>query len=85
MTTLAENMRTWRARDLTPVHIPPMSPEMAALLGCDTPEGFAGYARLSTWRAAGYRGPLDQHGEIPDPDDPANADMIAVFERLAAQ
>ncbi|MFI5721122.1 hypothetical protein [Nocardia sp. NPDC051750] len=81
---LAAAMREWRARP-APAPIPPdpgMSPDMAALLGCDTPEGRVGYARLNGWREAGYRGPLDERGQIPDPDNPANAWKLRNLARL---
>jgi hypothetical protein len=64
-------MRARRAGPLPPTPPFTMSPERAALLGCDTPEGRARFQRLDAWRTAGYTGPLDDNGDIPDPDDPA--------------
>ncbi|MFC7535740.1 hypothetical protein, partial [Actinoplanes sp. GCM10030250] len=59
---LRETMRAWRAAPVPPApDLAEMTREMAVLLGCDTPEGRASYQRLSAWRAAGYRGPLDEH------------------------
>jgi hypothetical protein len=39
-----------------------MSPEMARVLGTDTPEGAARFGRLSALRDSGYTGPVDQDG-----------------------
>ena len=39
-----------------------MSPQMARLLGTDTPEGAARFERLSRLRDSGYTGPIDQDG-----------------------
>ena len=39
-----------------------MSPQMARLLGTDTPEGAARFERLSALRDSGYTGPVDQDG-----------------------
>jgi hypothetical protein len=69
---MAQEMRDWRALpEPEPGPAGPMSPEMAKLLGCDTPEGRAKYERLRAYREAGYTGPLDEDNNIPDPDDPA--------------
>ena len=68
-----EQMREWRARGEPPPLDPePMTPQMTKLMGCDTPEGRARYERGRAYREAGYTGPLDRDGRIPDPDDPAN-------------
>ncbi|MEV4241702.1 hypothetical protein AB0J47_41915 [Nocardia sp. NPDC049737] len=84
LASLRETMRTWRA---APAPAAPedkqMTPEMASLLGCETPEGRASYQRLSAWRAAGYDGPLDENANIPDPDDPTNIDRLATLAHLA--
>jgi hypothetical protein len=40
----------------------PHSPQMAKLLGTDTPEGAARFDRMSALRDSGYTGPIDQDG-----------------------
>ena len=80
---MEQEMRDWRSLpEPAPPPAEPMTPQMAALLGCDTPEGRAKFDRLSAYRAAGYTGPLDQDNRIPDPDDPANADAIGALARM---
>src|ERR1035438_3420367 len=44
------------------------SPEMARLLGTDTPEGAARFDRGSTLRESGYTGPIDQDGNATTMD-----------------
>jgi hypothetical protein len=80
---MQDEMREWRSRP-EPVPPPdePMSPQMAKLLGCDTPEGRAKYDRLRAYRGAGYTGPLDQDNRIPDPDDPANRQSLSALAAL---
>jgi hypothetical protein len=80
---LLAEMRAWRAGPVpTPAPVEPMTEETARLLGCDTPEGLARYRRLSAWRDAGYTGPLDEHDNIPDPDDPVNAAHLRTLAAL---
>lgn len=43
-------------------HAGDMSPQMARLLGTDTPEGAARFERLSALRDSGYTGPVDPDG-----------------------
>ncbi len=78
LASMKQEMREWRSRPM-PASRPaePMSPQKAALLGCDTPEGMARYMRLSALRDAGYRGPLDSRGCIPDPDDAAEHESLS--------
>jgi hypothetical protein len=80
-TAMQADMRDWRARPI-PTESAAVRPEMAALLGADTPEGHARYQRLAAYRDAGYTGPLDQDNTIPDPDDPANADALRTLAAL---
>lgn len=44
------------------------SPQMARLLGTDTPEGAARFDRLSALRDSGYTGPVDQDGNATTMD-----------------
>ena len=62
-----------------------MSPQKAKSLGCDTPDGMARFQRLSAYRDAGYRGPLDSDGRIPDPDDPANDESLSALAYMRSQ
>jgi hypothetical protein len=80
---MQKEMRWWRKQP-EPVAKPdkPMSPQMAKLLGCGTPEGRAKYDRLRAYREAGYDGPLDQDNRIPDPDDPANYESLSALAAL---
>lgn len=81
---MRDTMREWRGRDVPPAPPSgPMDPQLAAALGCDTPEGLAHYERGRALREAGYSGPLDSGNRIPDPDDPANADAIGTLAALA--
>ena len=69
-------MRDWRSRD---VEVPPAGPDTSPLgrvLGTDTPEGAAKFARGKAYREAGYDGPLDNENRIPDPDDPAEYEAL---------
>lgn len=77
-------MRKWRslpAPDPGPAE--PMSPQKAALLGCDTPEGRAKYDRLRAYREAGYQGPLDSSNNIPDPDSAAEQRSLDALAGLS--
>lgn len=76
------DMREWRSRSWPEVPPEPMTPEMAAVLGCDTPEGRESYERLRAYRESGYDGPLDEHNRIPDPDDPANARTLETLAHM---
>jgi hypothetical protein len=81
---LAE-MRARRAAPAPPLaELEPMTEAMARLLGCDTPAGRASYAHLCAWRGAGYDGPLDRDGAIPDPDDPATIEAVRILAALRA-
>lgn len=76
-------MREWRSRPVP--NVPPgkpMSDQMKKLLGCDTPEGLANFERGRAYREAGYAGPLDAYGYIPDPDDPAELDALSTLAAL---
>jgi hypothetical protein len=80
---MSEEMRAWRSRpEPTPGPAKPMTPQMATLLGCDTPEGFAKYERGRAYREAGYDGPLDSDNRIPDPDDPANFESLKTLAAM---
>lgn len=75
-TRMQAQMRDWRSRG---IHVPPAEPDTSPLgraLGTDTQEGADNFARLKAYREAGYDGPLDQDGNIPDPDDPANNESL---------
>jgi len=76
-------MRKWRSLPVPePGPAEPMSPQEAALLGVDTPEGRAKYDRRRAYREAGYHGPLDSNNNIPDPDSQAeqrSLDMLAAL------
>ena len=76
MPALQAEMRQWRRRPVPQAPPEDLDPQMAKLLGCDTPEGRASYDRLRAYREAGYTGPLDEHNRIPDPDDPANYELL---------
>jgi len=56
------------------------SPEMAKLLGTDTPEGAARFDRLAHIRDAGWTGSLDGTNRIPDPDNPANGWFVRTMK-----
>jgi hypothetical protein len=80
---MQQQMRDWRTRD---VAVPPAEPDTSPLgraLGIDTPEGAAKFARLKAYRDGGYDGPLDQDGQIPDPDDPANYESLHALAALS--
>ena len=79
---LAE-MRVWRSRP-APEAPPgkPMSDQMKKLLGCDTPEGMANFERGRAYREAGYAGPLNAYGYIPNPDDPLERDALSTLAAL---
>ena len=84
LTDMKAEMRKWRglpAPDPGPSE--PMSPGMAKLLGCDTPEGRAKYDRLRAYREAGYHGPLDSNNNIPDPDSPAEQKSLDALAALS--
>lgn len=73
---MQQQMREWRARVIDrPAVVPDTSP-LGRSLGTDTYEGAASFARLSAYRDAGYDGPLDSEGRIPDPDDPAEHESL---------
>jgi hypothetical protein len=79
---LAE-MRVWRSRPVPEVAPgKPMSDQMKKLLGCDTPEGLASFERGRAYREAGYAGPLNAYGCIPNPDDPAELDALSGLTAL---
>ena len=81
---MIEQMREWRSRpEPKPSPAAPMSPQKAKLLGCDTPEGLATFERGRAYREAGYDGPLDKHGNIPDPDDPRERESLHMLAALA--
>ena len=83
-TRMQAKMRDWRSRD---VHVPRGEPDTSPkgrLLGTDTQEGADRFARLSAYRDAGYDGPLDRGGNIPDPDDPANYEPLHGLAALRA-
>lgn len=83
LSAMLADMRDWRSRpEPQPQPHAPMSPQLAELLGCDTPEGRARYDRRRAYREAGYDGPLDQDDRIPDPDDPANYDALATLAAM---
>jgi hypothetical protein len=85
LTSMQEDMRRWRAQpEPQPSPAEPMSPVLARALGCDTPEGRARYERGRAHRDAGYTGPLDSAGRIPDPDDPASHDQLPALAALSA-
>jgi hypothetical protein len=76
-------MRKWRSFPAPePGPVEPMSPQKAALLGCDTPEGRAKFDRLRAYREAGYNGPLDSDNNIPDPDSPAEQHSLGILAAL---
>jgi hypothetical protein len=80
---MSEDMRAWRSRpEPKPGPAKPMTPQMATLLGCDTPESFKRYERGRAYREAGYDGPLDSDNRIPDPDDPANRESLSALAAL---
>ena len=77
-------MRKWRSLPAPgPGPAEPMSPAMAKLLGCETPEGRAKYDRLRAYREAGYTGPLDQDNNIPDPDAPGEQRTLSALAALS--
>jgi hypothetical protein len=76
-------MRAWRSRPVPEVAPgKPMSDQMAKLLGCDTPEGLANFERGRAYREAGYAGPLNAYGYIPNPDDPLERDALSTLAAL---
>jgi hypothetical protein len=81
---MKDEMRQWRSRDVPLLPPEPMTPQMAQLLGCDTPEGRAKYERLRAYREAGYHGPLDEASHIPDPDDPGEQDALETLAHMRA-
>jgi hypothetical protein len=73
---MKNDMRHWRSLD---VEVPRGEVDMSPLgrvLGNDTQEGADKFARLKAYREAGYDGPIDQDGNIPDPDDPAEREAL---------
>ena len=80
---MRDDMRAWRSRPApTPRPDKPMQPELARVLGCDTPEGREKYDRGRAYREAGYTGPLNSDNRIPDPDDPANHESLSALAAL---
>ena len=80
---MRDDMRSWRSRpEPQPLPEAPMTPQMARLLGCDTPEGREKWDRLRAYRDAGYKGPLGPDNRIPDPDDPANHEPLSALAAL---
>ena len=80
---MRDEMRDWRARpEPVPSQAEPMDPQLARVLGCDTPEGLARYERGRAYREAGYDGPLDSDCRIPDPDDPANDESLSALAAM---
>jgi hypothetical protein len=80
---MLDEMRTWHARpEPRPSPATPMTPQLAKCLGADTPEGLERYERGRAYREAGYLGPLDSGNRIPDPDDPANYEMLHALAAL---
>jgi len=73
-------MREWRNRPVPSLPPQSMTPQMAKLMGCTTPEGREKYERLRAYRLAGYSGPLGPDNRIPDPDEPG---MQSTLETLA--
>jgi hypothetical protein len=85
LSEMLAGMRDWRSRpEPKPSPTEPMTPQMAKLLGTDTPEGFARYERGRAYREAGYDGPLDQDCRIPDPDDPAERETLSALASMEA-
>jgi hypothetical protein len=81
---MLDEMREWRSRPAPePSPAEPMSPQKAQLLGCDTPEGLARFERGRALREAGYTGPLDRDGRIPDPDDPRERESLHMLAALS--
>jgi hypothetical protein len=81
---MKDEMREWRSRPVPSLPPEPMSPQMAKLLGCDTPEGRERFERLRAYRESGYHGPLDQDSNIPDPDDPDEQDALEALAYMRA-
>jgi len=80
---MKQEMREWRALpEWKPSPAEPMNPQLARVLGCDTPEGVAKYERGRAYREAGYDGPLDSDNRIPDPDDPANDESLSALAAM---
>ena len=76
-------MREWRNRPAPQAAPEPMDPQMAKLLGCDTPEGLAKFERGRALREAGYNGPLDGNNNIPDPDAPGEQQALSALAGLS--
>jgi hypothetical protein len=84
LSRMKDGMRDWRARpEPAPSPAEPMSPQMAKLLGADTPEGLAHYERGRAYREAGYDGPLNSDNRIPDPDDPAEQASLSTLAAMS--
>jgi hypothetical protein len=58
------------------------SPQMAKLLGTDTPEGAARFDRLAALRDSGYTGPVNQDGNRADMSDPQQAEAAGILDRM---
>ena len=78
-------MREWRSRHVPLLPSEPMNPQLAKALGCDTPEGREKYEHLRAYRESGYKGPLNQDGKIPDPDDPAEQRTLEILAHMRAR
>lgn len=83
--SMQDEMRDWRSRR---VEVPPATPDTSPLgrvLGNDTQEGADKFARLKAYREAGYDGPIDQDGNIPDPDDPRERPALEALAYMRDQ
>jgi hypothetical protein len=78
---MKQEMRDRRA--LGEPDLPPWDEKDAWLLRSDTPEERRKLQRLKAYRESGYNGPLDRDNNIPDPDDPAEQDVLETLASLS--
>jgi hypothetical protein len=81
-TAMQDEMRGWRARHLEVPRGEVDTSPLGRVLGNDTQEGADKFARLNAYREAGYDGPIDQDGNIPDPDDPRERPALEALARM---